>query len=79
MSQCFSKPYERSRGNVKVELDLFDYIRKKTDLKRETGVNILDLDIVKSDVDKLDIDKLVNVPGGLNSLKSKVNNLMMIR
>ena len=79
MSQYFSKPYERSSGNVKVELDLFDYIRKKTDLKRETGVNILDLDIVKSDVDKLDIDKLVNVPGGLNSLKSKVDNLMMIR
>ena len=40
----------------------------------ETGFNILDLDIVKSDVDKLDIDKLVNVPGGLNSLKSKVDN-----
>ena len=44
-------------------------MQKKTDLKRETGVNILDLDSVKSDVDKIDIIKLVNVPGGLNSLK----------
>ena len=44
-------------------------MQKKTDLKRETDVNILDLDRVKSDADKLDIDKLVNVPVGLNSLK----------
>ena len=44
-------------------------MQKKTDLKRETCVNILDLDSVKSDVDKIDIIKLVNVPGGLNSLK----------
>ena len=44
-------------------------MQKKTDLKRETDVNILDLERVKSDVDKLDRDKLVNVPVGLNSLK----------
>ena len=43
--------------------------KKKIDLKREAGDNILDLDRVKSDVDKIDIDKLVNVPGGFNSLK----------
>ena len=43
--------------------------KKKIDLKREAGVNILDLDRVKSDIDKIDIDKLVNVPGGFNSLK----------
>ena len=44
-------------------------MQKETDLKRETDVNILDLERVKSDVDKLDRDKLVNVPVGLNSLK----------
>ena len=44
-------------------------MQKETDLKRETDVNILDLECVKSDVDKLDRDKLVNVPVGLNSLK----------
>ena len=44
-------------------------MQKETDLKRETDVNILDLERVKADVDKLDRDKLVNVPVGLNSLK----------
>ena len=45
-------------------------MQKKKDLKRETDYFlILDLDRVKSDVDKIDIDKLVNVPGGVNSLK----------
>ena len=43
--------------------------KKKNNLKRETGVNILDLDRLKSHDDKIDIDKLANVPGGLNSLK----------
>ena len=34
-----------------------------------------DLASLKPDVDKLDIDRLKNVPSGLSSLKSKVDEL----
>ena len=59
MSEYFLKP-KYLEGNVKVELDLFNYATK-TDLK--------------SDVDKLDIDKLKNVLTNLSNLKSKVDKL----
>ena len=79
MGEYFPKPKSLG-GNVKVELDLSDYVTK-TDLKNATGVDTssftkrIDLANLKSDVDKLDIDKLENVPSGLISLKSKVDKL----
>ena len=79
MGEYFPKPNSLG-GNVKVELDLSDYVTK-TDLKNATGVDTssftkrIDLANLKSDVDKLDIDKLENVPSGLISLKSKVDKL----
>ena len=79
MGEYFPKPNSLG-GNVKVELDLSDYVTK-TDLKNATGVYTssftkrIDLANLKSDVDKLDIDKLENVPSGLISLKSKVDKL----
>ena len=39
MSPYFPKLYERSNGNVMVELDLCNYVTK-TDLKGATGVYI---------------------------------------
>ena len=62
MSQYFPNPYERSRGNVKVELDLSIYATK-SDFKKAAGVDTsnfakkADLGSLKSDVDELDIDK----------------------
>ena len=49
----------------------------KSDLKSATGADSskfgkkVDLASLKSDVKKFHIDKLVNIPSGLNSLKSK--------
>ena len=79
MSAYFPKP--KSLGaNVKVELDLFNYVTK-TNLKNSKGVDTLsfakktDLTHLKSDVDKLDINKLKNVPSNIGNLKSKVDKL----
>ena len=58
----FSKPYDRSSGNIKVELDLFNYATK-TDLEGVTGVDISnieaksDLASLKAKQMKIDIDK----------------------
>ena len=38
MNQCFPKPYEPFGGNVKVELDLFNYATK-AELKNATGID----------------------------------------
>ena len=79
MSEFFPKP--KSFGaNVKVELDLYNYVTK-TDLKITIGVDTLDftkkLDLANliSDANKLDTDKLNNVPSNLSNLKSKVVTL----
>ena len=62
--------------NVKVELDLFNYV-SKADLRNAAGVETLDF-AEKTDwvnlnayLDKLDIDKVKYVPNGLISLKGK--------
>ena len=80
MSECFPKP--KSFGsNVKVELDLSNYAKKRSDLKNATGVDASDFSKktgsanLKSDVDKLAIDKLKNVPTDLSNFISKVNKL----
>ena len=65
--------------NLKVELELTNCATKE-DLKNVTSVDVSSfskkngLANLKSDVDKLDIDKLKNVPSGLSSLNSKIDN-----
>ena len=67
-------------ANVKVELDLSNYVRK-TDLKNATRVDKssfakkTDLASSKSNLDKLDIDKLKNLPSNLSNLKNKVDEI----
>ena len=71
MSPYFPKMYERCIGNVKVELDLSNYVTKK-DLKGATcvGTSSLatksDLGSLQAEVDKTEIDKLNTVPAALN-------------
>ena len=66
-------------ANLKVELELTNYAAKE-DLKNVTSVDVssfskkTDLANLKSDVDKIDSDKLKNVPSGLSSLNSKIDN-----
>ena len=61
MSEHFSKPNSLG-ANVKVELDLSNYTKKKPDLKT-AGVDILDfakktdLGNLKFDIDEIDINK----------------------
>ena len=72
MSEYFSKP-KPLEANVKVELDLSNFAKKKADLKNATGVDTsdfakkTDLANLKSDVDKLDIDTLKNLPTTLSN------------
>ena len=79
MSEYFPK-LNSSRGIVKVELDLYNYITK-ADLKNVTTVDTskfakkVDLANLKPDADKLNTDKLTNVPINLSNLKSKGHKL----
>ena len=74
MSQYFPEPYRRSGGNVKVELDLFNYAIK-ADLKRATGIKYIYTSIKKTDLasfktkeDNFDLDKRKMVPADLSKL-----------
>ena len=79
MSQYFSKPYELSDRNVKVELDL-PFYAAKADLKAATDVDTSnlaaasDLASLKAEVDKTDIDKLRTVPADLSNANNAVDN-----
>ena len=79
MSQYFSKPYNHFIGNVKVKLDLSNYITK-TDLKGITETDTSNLALksnlakLKAEVDKIDVDKLKTVPVDLSKLSNVVNN-----
>ena len=76
MNEYSTKP-KSLEINVKVELDLSNYVAKEY-LKYVTGVDTsdfakkTDLTNLKSDADKLDIDKSKNIPSNLSNLKSKV-------
>ena len=76
MSEYFPEP-KPLEENVKVELDLFNYV-KKGDLKN-TGsfdtskiAKTVDLASLKSEVDKLDIGKLETTPVELSKLSHVV-------
>ena len=81
MGQYFQyfKPYNRFEGNVKVELDLFNYA-PKTDLKGTTGTDASNLALksnlaeLKAAVEKINLAKLKSVPVDLSKLSNVVNN-----
>ena len=73
MSQYFLEQYERSGGNVKIELDLSNY-ETKSDL---TLASKTDLASLKTKVDNLDVDKLVTVYADLSKLSNVVNNYVV--
>ena len=78
MSQYFP-PHRRSRGNIKLELDLSSYATK-TDLKNVTHLDVnsfaseTNLASLKTKVDKIDIAKLTPVPNDLAKLSNVVKN-----
>ena len=78
MSQHFPKLYEHSDANVKVELDLSNYMTK-ADLKGATRVDTSNLAAkpnltsLNSEVDKIDIDKLKTAPADLYKLCNVVD------
>ena len=72
-------PYKSSSQNVKVELDLTNYVTK-TDLNNITHVDTssfaskTNLAALKTEVDKIDIDKLKTAPTDLAKLINTVEN-----
>ena len=78
----YPEPGTDIRNETKVELNLSNYA-VKFDIEKATGVDILKLakkaDLAslqtKTNIDKLDTDKLKTVPGNLNNLESKVNEM----
>ena len=71
MNQYFLEPYDHSGGNVKVELEQFNYTTK-ADLKGEASIDTFtlalktDLAGLKTKVDNLHVDKLKAVPADLS-------------
>ena len=72
-------PYKSSSNNIKVELDLTNYVTK-TDLKNITHTDVssfaskTNLAALKTEVDKIDVDKLKTVPDDLAKLSNVVKN-----
>ena len=72
-------PYKSSSNNIKVELDLTNYVTK-TDLKNITHIDVSSFAsktnsaALKTEVDKIDIDKLKTVPVDLAKLTNTVEN-----
>ena len=71
--------YKSSSNNIKVELDLTNYVTK-TDLKNITHIDVSSFAsktnsaALKTEVDKIDIDKLKTVPVDLAKLTNTVEN-----
>ena len=79
MGQYFSQPYEAFSGDIKVKVDLSNYITK-ADIKNISHVDTsrfalkTNLANLKTEVDKLGIDKSVPVPVDLSKLSDVVKN-----
>ena len=79
MSSQYCPPYKSSSNNIKVELDLTNYVTK-TDLKIITDVDVssfaskTNLAALKTEVDKIDVDKLKTVTVDLAKLSNVVND-----
>ena len=78
MSSQYFPPYG-STNNIKVELDLANYVTKD-DVKNITHLDVssyatkTNLADLKSEVDKIDTDKLKTVPTDLSKLSNVVKN-----
>ena len=78
MSQYYP-PYRSSRNNIKVELDLANYVTK-TDLNNITHVDVssfaskTNLEALKTELDKIDADKLKTTPADLAKLTNAVEH-----
>ena len=72
-------PHKSSNNNIKVELDLTNYVTK-TDLKNITHVDVssfaskINLAALKTEVDKIDTDKLKTAPTDLAKLTNAIEN-----
>ena len=72
-------PYKSHSNNIKVELDLANYVTKN-DLKNITHVDVssfaskTNLAALKTEVDKIDVDKLKTTPTDLAKLTNAVEN-----
>ena len=72
-------PYKSSSNNVKIELDLTNYVTK-TELKNITHVDVsnfaskTNLSALKTEVDKIDVDNLKTTPTDLAKLSNVVKN-----
>ena len=72
-------PYRSSRNNIKVELDLSNYVTKD-DVKNITHVDVssfaskTNLAALKTEVDKTDADKLKTAPTDLAKLTNAIEN-----
>ena len=83
MSQYFP-PYNNSSENIKVELDLSNYVTKE-DINDITHVDAsgfaskTNLAALKTEVDKIDVDKLKTIPADLAKLINVVNMLLKYR
>ena len=81
MSQGFPQPYEPSRGDIKVKVDLSNFATK-ADLKNATGIDTSKLALksnlasLKGEVDKIDVDILKTVPVDFSKLSNLVNNVL---
>ena len=79
MSSQYYPPYKSSSNNIKVELDLSNYVTKK-DINDITHVDVsgfaskTNLAALKTEVDKIDVDKLKTVPVDLAKLNNVFNN-----
>ena len=75
----YYRPYKSSSNNVKVELDLTNYVTK-TDLKNITHVDVssfaskTNLVALKTEVYKIDTDKLKTAPADLGKLTNAIEN-----
>ena len=78
MSQYVPKPYEPFRGDIKVKVDLSNYLNKNLYRNNKNDISKLaaksDLASLKPEVDKLDIHKLKTVPIDLSTLSNTVDN-----
>ena len=79
MNRQYFPPYGSSSNNIKVELDLANYVTKD-DVKNITHVDVsssaskTNLAALKTEVDKIDTDKLKAVLNDLGKLSNVVKN-----
>ena len=72
-------PYKSSSNNIKVELDLSNYVTED-DVKSITHVDVssyatkINLAALKTEIDKIDVDNLKTVPDDLAKLSNVVKN-----